>query len=189
MLFTSLLCAAGFVGGVVIRRLLTSTVSAHVVPSKCRAHRTGKSLCISGANDDALRNGLGGAVDAAKAAACADAIRETRQKHEHELCALRSNYEAQLGALRSSCRPCANGPPASNPESGIALIPKDPDARTTACALWAIFSSERVCIRIRGPPTFDRDPLADTQLRTEARPRLGGARHWGKTPPTAGIGR
>jgi hypothetical protein len=140
-------------------------------------------------NDDALRNGLGGAVDAAKAAACADAIRETRQKHEHELCALRSNYEAQLGALRSSCRPCANGPPASNPESGIALIPKDPDARTTACALWAIFSSERVCIRIRGPPTFDRDPLADTQLRTEARPRLGGARHWGKTPPTAGIGR
>ena len=74
-------------------------------------------------NDDALRNGLGGAVDAAKAAACADAIRETRQKHEHELSALRSNYEAQLGALRSSCRPCANGPPASNPESGIALIP------------------------------------------------------------------
>ena len=93
---------------------------------------------------------------AANAAACTDAIRESQQKHEHELSALRAHYEAQLGELRSTCRPCANGPPASYPEPGVALIPKDPTARTTACALWAIFSSERVCIRIRGPPTFDQ---------------------------------
>ena len=96
--------------------------------------------------------------ETANAAACTDAIRETQRKHELELAALRAHYEAQLGELRSTCKPCANGPPASNPEPGVASIPKGPTARTTACALWAIFSSERVCIRIRGPPTFDRDP-------------------------------
>ena len=45
----------------------------------------------------------------AHTAACADAIREERQKHQQELSALRAHYEAKLGERQSECRPCENG--------------------------------------------------------------------------------
>jgi hypothetical protein len=42
-------------------------------------------------------------------AACADAIRDERQKHQQELSALRAHYEAKLGERQSECRPCEIG--------------------------------------------------------------------------------
>ena len=67
-------------------------------------------------NDESRQHGLSAAHAAGSiAAACKDAIRVEQQKHEHELSALRVQYEAKLravserlGELQRECGPCAN---------------------------------------------------------------------------------